>query len=126
MKTTLGILSQFSLILLISASFADAQERPNVLFIAIDDLRAELNCYGAPHVISPNLDKLAARGTLFENAYSQQAVCNPSRASALTGLRPDTLGIWAKIAKPGGLLRPGLGVTVLSHIEWACRLKATG
>ncbi len=63
-------------------------KRRNVLFIAVDDLKPELNCYGARHIISPNLDQLAASGMLFTQTYCQQAVCSPSRTSLLTGLRP--------------------------------------
>lgn len=77
---------------------AVAQEKPvrspNVLFIAVDDLRPELGCYGANHMKTPNFDRLARSGTLFQRAYCQQAVCAPSRNSLLTGLRPDALGIY--------------------------------
>lgn len=70
-----------------------AAERPNVLFIAIDDLRVELGCYGSPIAITPNLDALAKGGLRFNRAYCQQAICRPSRASVMTGARPDTTGL---------------------------------
>ncbi|WP_420400458.1 sulfatase [Flagellimonas sp.] len=69
------------------------KEKPNILFIAIDDLRPELGSYGSKIVKSPNLDKLASQGLQFNNAYCQQAICGPSRASLLTGMRPETSGI---------------------------------
>ena len=78
----------------VSTRRQDDDKRPNVLFIAVDDMRVELGCYGQDHIRSPNIDRLARQGTLFERAYCQQAICNPSRASLLTGLRLDTLNIW--------------------------------
>jgi len=70
-----------------------AAGKPNVLFIAIDDLRPELGCYGSKIAISPNLDAIARDGLLFNRAYCQQAICSPSRASLMTGARPCTIGV---------------------------------
>jgi arylsulfatase A-like enzyme len=72
-----------------------------VLFIAIDDLNDWVGCLGGhPQVKTPNIDRLAQRGTLFTNAHCQAPLCNPSRSSLLTGLRPSTTGIYA--------LQPGI------------------
>lgn len=85
-------------LLLLSASVgveALGQTRPpHVLFIATDDLTATLGCMGDPIAQTPNIDRLARSGVLFNRAYCQQPLCNPSRASMLTGLRPDTLQVW--------------------------------
>ncbi|MBI9072977.1 MAG: sulfatase-like hydrolase/transferase [Melioribacteraceae bacterium] len=81
-------------ILLFSNSLLFSQEKKNVLFIAVDDLKPMLGCYGDTVAISPNIDRLASEGTTFTNAQCQQAVCGPSRASLLTGLRPDRTRIW--------------------------------
>lgn len=76
------------------AVLAAPRPKPNVLFVAVDDLRPELGCYGNRRAISPSIDKLAASGTVFTRAYCQQAVCSPSRTSVLTGLRPDRTRVY--------------------------------
>ena len=81
------------LILLCGNSTAETQ-RPNVLFIAIDDLANALGCYGHPLAKTPHLDRLAARRVRFDRAYCQIPLCNPSRASVMTGLRPDIIGVY--------------------------------
>ncbi|MCA8999960.1 MAG: sulfatase [Planctomycetaceae bacterium] len=80
----------------LSVADTDAAQRPNVLFIAIDDLNDWEGCMGGhPAAKTPYLDALAARGTLFTNAHCQAPLCNPSRTSLMTGLRPSTTGIYA-------------------------------
>lgn len=90
----MSLLSRFCLLVLLAtpltvlAQPASAPQRPNILFIAVDDLRPELGCYGAGHMVTPALDRLAASGTVFERAYCNVAVCGASRASLMSGLRP--------------------------------------
>jgi len=92
------LLALFSLIAVLGPSTMDAatkdSDRLNVLFLAVDDLRPELGCYGNQRVKSPSIDRLAKRGVAFNRAYCQQAVCSPSRTSLLTGLRPDATKVY--------------------------------
>lgn len=68
--------------------------KPNILFIAVDDLKPLLGCYGNTLVKSPNIDRLAKMATVFNRNYCQQAICGPTRASIMTGTRPDVTKIW--------------------------------
>lgn len=82
------------LVLVASVAEVAAADKPNVLLICVDDLKPLLGCYGDQVVKSPNIDRLAARGMRFDRAYCNQAVCAPSRNALLTGLRPQTVGIY--------------------------------
>lgn len=78
----------------VNKTLSTGRQKPNVLFIAVDDLRPELGCYGNKTVKSPNIDRLAESGVLFNHVYCQQAVCSPSRISLMTGRRPNTTKVW--------------------------------
>ena len=119
-------LSRLSFVFLcfVLCQLSPAQENPNVLFIAVDDLRPAMGCYGDEVAITPNMDRLAEKGVLFNRAYCQVAVCNPSRASLMTGQRPDKLGVWTlpihfREAKPDAVTIPQwfrkFGYTAVSH-----------
>src|SRR6056300_1196127 len=69
-------------------------EKLNVLFISVDDLGPNRGVYDNEHIISPNIDAFAAKGTTFKNTFCQAAVCAPSRASLMTGVRPDSTRVW--------------------------------
>src|SRR5262249_52433759 len=77
-----------------SLAAAQSSKPVNVLFFAVDDLRPELRCFGHDTILTPSIDRIAAKGTAFKRAYCQQAVCSPSRSSLLTGTRPDTTKVW--------------------------------
>ncbi len=89
------ILTVFCLLLLLCSVFA--KDKPqNVLFLAVDDLNDWVGCLrGHPQAKTPNIDRLASRGVLFEQAYCSAPLCNPSRMATMTGLRSSTIDIWS-------------------------------
>jgi arylsulfatase A-like enzyme len=109
-------LSLWMVFALACPAFAGAQQgaqarRPNILFIAVDDLRPTLGAYGDTVIKTPNIDRLARSGVVFLDAQVQQAVCNASRASLMTGLRPDSLRVWDlrtdfRVTTPGAVTIP--------------------
>jgi arylsulfatase A-like enzyme len=97
-KNRLGNMKQLLFTIVFISCFLNIKaqnQQPNILVFYVDDLRAELGCYGSNTAITPNIDKLASDGVMFNKAYTQQAICAPSRMSTLTGLRPETLGIYS-------------------------------
>ncbi|RKU29057.1 hypothetical protein C6499_09300 [Candidatus Poribacteria bacterium] len=96
---------------LLPKSQVNAKGQYNVLFMVVDDLRPLLGCYGHPEIYTPNIDALAERGTLFNRAYCQSPLCHPSRTSMLTGLRPETTGVFSNAGNfrnnlPGAVTLP--------------------
>lgn len=102
-------------------------QRTNLLFIIFDDLRPELSVYGRDHMITPNFERLAQQSVVFDKAFAQIAVCNPSRDSLLTGIRPDTVGTYGfqssfrpHLIFPTQLVRSGFntaGIGKIAHWE---------
>ena len=82
-----------------SQNLVGQTSKPNILFIAVDDLKPIIGAYGNGMIKTPNIDRLAKRGTVFLNNYCQQAICGPTRASIMTGMRPDFTKIWDLKAK---------------------------
>ena len=88
------------------------KQKPNVLFIISDDLKPLLGCYGTSWIQSPNIDRLAAKGSVFTANYCQVAFCAPTRFSLLTGLRPDSTGMYLNPDQSQDLLRTLLPAVV--------------
>ena len=84
----------FLVLILGLASPAVSEDKPNILFISVDDLAASLGCYGDLIAKTPHIDRLAATGVRFDRAYNQLPLCNPTRASVMTGMRPDRIKVY--------------------------------
>jgi iduronate 2-sulfatase len=105
-KKILTVLYSFSVILIFTGcgnspkNTDQKAKRPNILFIAVDDLKPWVTAYGDVHAKTPGMDKLASDGLVFKNTYCQQAICAASRASIMTGMRPDRTRIWDLVTEP--------------------------
>ncbi|MCA9269099.1 MAG: sulfatase-like hydrolase/transferase, partial [Planctomycetales bacterium] len=112
-------------VVILSPQRVGAADRPNVLFIAVDDLNDWIGCLGGhPQTRSPNIDALAKRGVLFERAYCAAPACNPSRAALLTGIAPYKSGVYLnsqpwRPALPRAVTLPQLFMKHGYH-AWGC------
>ena len=93
-KSYITILSVMFFLLNLNQVFSQDKQKPNILFIAVDDLKPNIGCFGDSLAVTPNIDAMAAKGMVFTKTYCQQAVCAPSRASLLTGRYPDQTQVW--------------------------------
>ena len=84
----------FFLFITFVTSYSQENERPNILFISVDDLKPSIGSFGDDFAITPNIDKLSETSTVFLNNHTQLAICAASRVSFLTGLRPDKTKVW--------------------------------
>jgi arylsulfatase A-like enzyme len=104
--------------LLVVSLRLNAAERPNVLMIVVDDLNDWIGCLkGQPSALTPHIDRLAKRGTLFSNAHTQAPLCNPSRTSVLSGLRPSTTGVYGLAPGPRAVAMLKDWVMLPQHFE---------
>jgi len=94
MKNTLITLAGLAVCGAVHGEAPALPARPNILFIVVDDLNAEVGFLGDPHAITPNMDRLAAQSAVFENAHCQAPICGPSRNSFLTGKHPHNTGLY--------------------------------
>ena len=112
------------------ATTAKAQtqaKQPNVLFIAIDDLNDWIGCLGGhPQALTPNIDRLAARGVLFTNAHCAAPACRPSRAALLTGMMPDKTGVWSNDSQSLTKLRPNAVMLPMPFAKAGYQTLGTG
>ena len=100
-----------ALLVLVLPLSLTAADKMNMLFIAVDDMRPEMGCYGNSVVKTPNMDRLAKSGMIFTHAYCQQAVCSPTRSSIMTSRRPDATRVWDlethfRVALPDAITLP--------------------
>jgi arylsulfatase A-like enzyme len=124
--------NRFPLILVTVAALAFsgtalAEEKPNVLFIAVDDLNDWIGCMkGHPQALTPNMDRLAARGVLFTNAHCAAPACNPSRAAVFSGQMADVTGVWSNLSPSLYRLRPKAKLLPMAFSDAGYRTLGTG
>ena len=104
-----------------------ADERPNVLFIAVDDLNDWIGCLGGhPQALTPNMDRLAARGILFTNAHCAAPACNPSRAAVFSGRMPSRTGVWSNRSPKLLKLHPNMQLLPTTFAKAGYQTLGTG